>query len=362
MKILESIQPRLAELGKIKIGGKGEERPTQSGGTFRIPQKHSYFTITGCERDSAGDLKVDSGLMDRLLLRYGEEVIEEKRKGTSSEKTTVRRLREIPIALLSDSLDDVIMAAYCYYEGRSLIARCDGETCTRFRDKDRNPIPGGKAAPCSGEHLKAVDKKGRLQFKLHTKLVCAIAEGEAKFGGYYVFRTTSLISTQQLVGGLRHVQSLTGGILCGLPLRLVVRGVEVQPEGKPTTVYVAHIELRGADLNAVQQQALALAQVRIKNAHELGVASQQYRALLTAPGENEETDEQAEVAAEYHPPDEAVKTTVIEAKTVKGSVLKVEDEADVASLPLPLPPTVATEEKPDEQPDAAPGEMKEIPF
>ena len=364
-KILESMTGRLAELGKIRIGGKGEERPTQAGGKFRLPVKHSYFTITGCERDTAGDLRADDVLMGRLLEKYGIEVVEEKKdaKGVVT-KAKVRRLREIPIALLSDKIEEVLSANYCCYEGRSLVGRCDGETCTWFRDSKGVAIPEGRAVPCNGEHEKMVDAKGKQRFKLHTKFVCAIVEGGAVFGGHYILRTTSRITTEQLLGGLKHILALTGGVLAGVPMRLVIRGVEVQPEGKPSTVYVCHVEIRGADLNAVQQQALQMAQVRIKNAKELQTVGQQYRALLAAPGENEDPEEQAEVNDEFQPetaqgsagaavpagPEEDAEVVppgapdvapVIEAQTAQGSKVRVTDAPATGSAPVTGAPVPA---------------------
>jgi hypothetical protein len=337
-KILESLRPTLAELGKIKIGGKGEERPTKSGGKFRLPEKHSYFTITGTDRDSAGDLKVDDTLMKRLLEKHGVEVTEDK-KGV---KTTTRRLREIPIALLSDSIEEVLQASFCFYDGRALVARCDGETCVWYRDAKGNAIPEGKAVPCNKEHEKlGADSKPR--FKLHAKFLCTIADGDARWGGVYALRTTSKISLEQLFGTLQHIKALTGGILAGLPLRLVVRGIEVAPEGKSSTVYVVHIELRGTDLNAVQQQALQMAQVRLKNAKELATVGQQYRALLSAPGENEDPEEQADVAEEFHPETAALAKApatrvAAESQTPAGSKLKINEPIEDAVIEPSDPP------------------------
>ena len=48
----------------------------------------------------------------------------------------------------------------------------------------------------------------------------------------YKFRTTSRISASQLVGSLVQLQQLTGGVLRGLPLQLVVRPIRVTPDGK----------------------------------------------------------------------------------------------------------------------------------
>ena len=44
------IKPRLPELGKIKIGGLGQERQARSGGTYRQPVKDDHFTIKNLHR------------------------------------------------------------------------------------------------------------------------------------------------------------------------------------------------------------------------------------------------------------------------------------------------------------------------
>lgn len=276
--MIKGITPRLAELGKIRIGKKdSQERQSKGGGSWRAPQKLDHFLVTGCGRDAKGDLKVDAKLMDRLAREFGDED---------------GKLRQIPISLLSDDVDEVVTAAYCRYDGRALTARCDGETCTWLRNKDGQAIV--KAVPCTGEHE-------QKPWKLHATLACVIASGEASWGGVYKFRTTSRITVDQLYGSLLHLQSLTGGILQGVPLRLVVRPIEVTPEGKATTVYVVHIELRGVDLNAVQQQALQMAQIRIANERQLRSVRTEYLKLLRAPGEDEDDDEQADVAEEFDP-------------------------------------------------------------
>jgi len=272
------LKPRLAELGKIKIGCKGETRQGGKAGTWRMPEKLDHFLVTGCGRDAKGDLKVDTKLMDRLVREHGDED---------------KSLRRIPILLLSDDIDEVMLASFCFYTGRRLAARCDGETVTYFAHGGKwldSPI----SKPCSGEH----EADG---WKLHTTLSCVIAMGEASFGGVYKLRTTSRISADQLYGSLLHIQALTSGILQGVPLWLIVRPVEVSPEGKATTVHVVHIELRGENLSAIQQMALQSAQVRIQNERQLRSVRSEYLKLLRAPGVDEDEEEQADVAEEFDP-------------------------------------------------------------
>jgi hypothetical protein len=205
----------------------------------------------------------------------------------------------LPIYLLSDDLEEVLLSRYVLYKGRKRVAYCDGETTTWFYGKGEKQLVPPQKTPCDGEH----EKNG---WKIHTALNCVIASGAARFGGVYKFRTTSVISTEQLYGGLLHIQSLTGGILTGIPMHLVVRPMQVAPDGKQTTVYVCHIELHGADLGEIQQQALKAAEFRAQHKRQVQAAQRQYAALLAAPGDNESDVEQADICEEWHPEEPAL--------------------------------------------------------
>lgn len=328
--MLKGLQPRLTELGKIKIGQKEAGERTSAGGrAWRAPQKLDHFLITTLERDAKGDLKQDAELMRRLAEASG------SKDG---------KLREIPISLLSDDIDEIVSAAYCWYDSKRIAARCDGETCTWFRDSRGNAIPEGRATPCDGEHERIKDDKGRLRFKIHGTLNCVIAAGDARWGGVYKFRTTSRITVEQIYGSLQHLQLLTNGVLRGLPLRLVVRPIQVSPEGKTTTVYVVHIELLGRDLSAIQQQAIQIAQARNANLAQLQAAQHEYRKLLTAPGLDEPEDEQADVAAEFHPGPEngAVRAAATEAEDAEIVEEKAAPVADRGGAPVASQPAAAS--------------------
>jgi len=320
--MLHTLRPRVVELGKIKIGKKDSQvRKAASGNTYRAPQKLDHFIITGLERDSAGDLKEDRGLMSQLAAITGAED---------------GRLTEIPIVLLSDEIDEVLQAAYVWYDRRSVTARCDGTTCTWYRDSKGQPIE--KSTPCDGEHDRLVGKDGKKRFKAHGTLNVVISGGESRFGGVYKFRTTSMITLEQLYGGLLHIQALTGGVLRGIPLRLVVRPLEVSPEGKATTVYVCHIELRGTDLTEIQRQAVALSQMNVQRRRELQAVKREYLALVAAPGERESDEEQADIAEEFHPgPENALPGApdAQEAEFEEEPAAQAFPEPPAASLPSP---------------------------
>lgn len=327
----ENNAPRLTELGKIKIGGLGEARPKiGGGGTWRLPQKHDYFTITTLNRNQGGDLVADKKLMDQLLADYGDQD---------------GKLRQIPVRVLSDDIDEVLQSAFVWYGGKTVGARSDGKTitwncCPELGKYFGTRYPEPVEQPWTPECLELKDTKGNKLFKLHSVFNCVVAAQESRFGGVYKLRTTSIISFKQLYASLLHIHQLTGGILIGMPIVLVVRPVQVSPDGKTTTVYVVHAELRGSGLAELQAQAVNQMQFRLENRQRLASAQNQYRKLLAAPG-TESQSEAEDISAEFHPEMEAP-----EAAPEKYSIL--DDDAEViptaqtnptggADTPTPLP-------------------------
>lgn len=287
------IRPSIVELGKIKIGGKGEARQKQgSTDTWRMPVKYDHFIVTTLNRDKNGDLIRDDDLMNQLV---------EDGKADSDGK-----LRQLPIALLSNEIEDIVQARYVWYQGKKLAARSDGVTLTVFYDTAKNAwFEQPQEREWKSEFTDLRDKNGNKIFKLHTVFNCVISARQSKWGGFYRFRTTSEITAGQLVGSLMHLKELTGGVLRGLPLRLAIRPMQVTPMVKGTpqvsTVYVVHVELLGSDLTEIQNMALERARWELAHEKEFSLTRNEYRKLLTAPGEYESEHEQAEIAEEFHP-------------------------------------------------------------
>lgn len=292
----------VVELGKIKIGGLGEERTTRGGKKWRLPKKLDHFIITGMHRNGRGDLIEDRELMEQLIEKYGDED---------------GRLRQIPVRVLSDDINDVLQSSFAWYGNRRCGARSDGRQVTWYYDpKTYEQYDPPKVEPWDNAMLHWTDKQGKKLFKTHTCLNVVVAGEAARWGGIYKFRTTSVISLRQLNSSLIHMYQLTGGILMSMPMRLVVRPIQVAPDGKATTVYVVHCELRGSELRELQQMALEFARYRLEFKDQLREVQSQYRRLLTGPGDEPE-DEQSLVAQEYAPEQEAEDTTL----SVEGDVL-----------------------------------------
>lgn len=289
--LADLIQPRITELGKIKIGQKGAERTSQKGGTYRMPEKLDHFLLTTLNRDQGGQLILDKALMTQLA-----------QDGYADEDGKIRRL---PVHLLSDDIEDIVQASYVYYNGKRCGMRSDGKIATWFC----NPKEVSKWLDKPLElpwNPALLDWKanGNPLVKLHTTFSCVVRSQGSRFGGVHRFRTTSRITAEQLVGCLTEILSLTGGILVGLPLQLVVRPMQVAPDGKTTNVYVVHCELAGADLKQIQQQALDQIRFRLTYQKEMGRSLVEYRKMLTAPGHETDPADILDVIEEFHPEEE----------------------------------------------------------
>lgn len=286
MSATRLLQPRVCELGKIKIGGLSDEvKTSRAGNEYRPPEKYDHFVITGLTRDENGDLTEDVPLMDSL-----------RQEGYADPDGM---LRSLPVILLANDVDDILQVSYLSFSGKKMAAKSDGEILYVFTDGNRNfsktPL---RECPWKPEYATA-PPFGLPPFKLHTTLNCVVASKAARLGGVYKFRTTSRISGDQLIGSLLHLKRLTGGVLRGLPFRLVVRPMEVSPEGRKITVYVVHLEMIGNDIAAIQNRALELARTEIMATKELKQTAAEYKALTA--GDFLDDDDEAETASTFHP-------------------------------------------------------------
>lgn len=289
MALEDILKPQLVELGSIKIGTLGEKRTSRGGAEFRLPKKLDHFEVMTKFRGENGLLIPDEETMSALKADYADED---------------GHLRKIPIAVLSDHIPDFLRASWAYYRGKQCIARSDGKTLTRFISPEGEKLDPPQETEWTEEHEHLTQKISGNDvpvFKKHISLDAVIAIPEARWGGIYRFRTTSAITGDQLYGSLIHLKQLTGGVLTGMPLMLVVRPVQVSPGGKTTTVYVVHVELRGNDLMHLQKMALERARFQKENRKQLLEVRREMKLLLHDPGEGESPDVQSDIQQEFHP-------------------------------------------------------------
>jgi hypothetical protein len=321
--MIHGLRPALAEGGKIKSGHLGSVRQG-SNGPWRPPVKDDHFTITKTTRGAdvggaRGDLEIDRTIMDALLKEF---------------KDADGKLRTIPIVLHSDDVDEVFPTTYACYTGTKLHCRGDGETALRWKIENRQRVGEPTRMDCTCPYLGATS--GPV-CKPHGTLHCSIiVDGLPSAGSVHKWRTTSILSIQRIIGSLDQIRKLCGTIR-GIPLVLRILPETVQPNGKSTTVYVCHIELRAKDVMGLMDQALRQQELRKK----LGGDDGDYKRLVHAPGVNETPEEEGDISNEFHP--DAVEPDV-EAEAARTNPLK-----DERGIPLDDPGAVL-----DNRPDAEP--------
>jgi hypothetical protein len=180
---IKGLTPQLAERGKIKIGGLGEERKSQKGGTYMLPVKYDCFHVTTMQRDAAGRFIDDKALMAKIM-----------------EKQGVSKLLEIPVRLLYDDIDLNCQTRYSAYAGNRCWCSGDGEFAERFGEGQVEVHDGDKishrkakeneygqvACPC--DHLEQGWTGPNKCKPLSTLQV--LLEGVDRVGGVWKFRST----------------------------------------------------------------------------------------------------------------------------------------------------------------------------
>lgn len=257
---IKSFEPRLRELGKIKIGGLSDKTHTaQSGREYRSPVKFDHFQVTSCERSPDGRLIVDESVMTKLGPKP----------------------KELEISLMSD---DIPVNFHCYYgcyHARTAVCIGDGEVAHRLRKSSDGRLLDGEtrdqvACPCD------LYESGAC--KVHGVLTCVLVKSPI-LGGVYKFRTTSAISVSQILGSMYAIAALTGGRLAGLPLWLTLNANTIDVPDKsgqkrPTTVYVVGLEYRG-DAESLVRRIIERREHQLKLSVDLARSEQSLQRLLT---------------------------------------------------------------------------------
>lgn len=264
MAIKRGLNPRLAEIGKIKIGGKGKENTSKNGKKFRQPLKFDHFKVTTTERDQEGNFMPDPDVM-------GQEGIGDKPK-------------ELSIRLPFDDVDMNFYTSFQYYHGTKLKCKGDGEKATR-RDKEDNV----GEVPCDPE---------KCEFRLSEKckvsgiLSCYLVASPS-YGGVYRFRTHSWNSVSNILAALEEFKRQTGGILQGLPLKLKMLKKATEDHGNVNTVTIV---LDGIEIARMRE----LAAEERESRKMIGFDMNTVEAEIKESGFDPDTDDPEDVAAEYY--------------------------------------------------------------
>lgn len=262
--IIKGFQPSLKEIGKIKIGGKGEERQKAGGGTFRIPVKFDHFEIVSLMRDEKGDFVRDP-VMDSL--------------GEKPQSLDIMLLFNDPTLNFVTRYNQY-QGGKCLCQGDGVAARlvdgaqveCNPDTCPQFTSKPPKCKPNG--------------------------ILSVILTKSPRLGGVYKFRTTSFNSIRSILSSMFFLSNLTGGVLAMIPLKLTVSPMQVQPKdsAKPQTIYVVNLEFAGTAPELLQK-TFEVQKYQSAMRENIIKLESTARAVLTAPESKEEIKE---IEAEFY--------------------------------------------------------------
>lgn len=304
----------LPEIGKIKTGYLGKEKISKNNKKFRPPKKLGHFVITTTQRDK------DNNLIRDLEIH---------------KKIDDMAPRELQIRLPFDSIDKNFFTQYQYYGSRKKECSGDGEIAHRkiFEDKKIN-LPIGD----NGELKEVQAKKGDIiKIKCNPE-TCPIYQAEkckvsgtlsaflpqsVNIGGVYKFRTHSYNAVSGILSVLQFFSKVTGGILQGMPFKLIMikKHTEEYGEIDYVTIVIDGLEIQGLRKAALKEK---------ENRKLLGVDLKEYESKIEKSGFFVDNEPEDIIAQEYYPEND---NTGFEAETIEEKldkeVEKQEKKADI---------------------------------
>jgi hypothetical protein len=260
--MIKNMQFGLKEIGAIKIGGPGEEKQGKNG-PYRLPVKFDHFLVNTKHKDAQGNFIPDAAIMEAI----GQDA------------------KEIDVCLLYNDPTLNFYTQYNEYKGGKRMCSGDGEHATKEDGTklicDPDTCPTFKAKKCKANGILSV-----------------VLPDAPRLGGVYKFRTTSFNSIRSILSSMFFLQSLTGGVLANIPLKLTVAPQSVNPVSSPTaqTIYVVNLEYAGT-VDDLHKQTVALMTERATMQHKIAELESQARAALSVP---ESAEEIQDVQAEFY--------------------------------------------------------------
>lgn len=269
--IKKGLIPRFAEIGKIKIGGKGEKRKSKEGKDYQLPIRFEHFVITTTEKGSDGNFIINHDIMKKLGIEP----------------------KELSIRLPFDSIDMNFYTSFQYYAGKKCICRGDGEKATRV-DRDGNE----GQVNCNPDTCEFLQSE---KCKVSGILSCYLTDS-MEIGGIYRFRTHSWNSVSSILAALQYFSENTNGVLQGLPLKLKFLKKSTQDHGN---VNIVTVVLDGVELKKLRE----LAFVEYENRLKIGIDMKQIEQQAKNSGCLIDKDDPADIEAEFYTSEpEPVKT------------------------------------------------------
>ena len=262
--MIKTFVPGLKEIGKIKIGRKGAMKTSRSGNEFRPPEKFNHFEVVTLHKDDNGDFIPDAAVMGLI----GDDC------------------KELDVSLLYNDPTLNFFTRFNQYKGGKCMCSGDGE---------RAVTADGKELACNPDTCPVFATKKCKP----NGILSVVLKDAPRLGGVYKFRTTSVNSIRSILSSMFFIQSLTGGVLADIPLKMTIAPQSVNPVGSPTaqTIYVVNLEYPG-NMDDLHKQTIELMTRKAGMQSKIVELEAQARIAITAP-ETKEDIQDAEY--EFYP-------------------------------------------------------------
>ena len=262
--MIKTFVPGLKEIGKIKIGRKGATKKSRAGNEYRPPEKFNHFEVVTLHKDDYGDFIPDAPVMGLI--------------GSDC--------KELDVSLLYNDPTLNFFTRFNQYNGGKCMCSGDGERAVQADgtelvcNPDTCPVFATKKCKPNG-------------------ILSVVLKDAPRLGGVYKFRTTSVNSIRSILSSLFFIQSLTGGVLADIPLKMTIAPQSVNPVGSPTaqTIYVVNLEYPG-NMDDLHKQTIELMTRKAGMQSKIVELETQARIAITAP-ETKEDIQDAEY--EFYP-------------------------------------------------------------
>lgn len=254
----------ISEVGKIKIGGKGEERTSTKPDKkkYRLAVRFGHFKVTTTERGEDGNFLPDEAVMTALG----------------------NKPKELAIRFPFDDIHMNFQTSYQYYDSKSQVCQGDGIRAER-KDKSGNVTE----MKCDLEACEFM-KSGKC--KPSGRMSCYLPDSPHR-GGIYRFRTHGWNSVGGILAALEDYFKYTDGVLQGLPFKLVFTKKATEKYGN---VPVVALVLDGVELNQMRDLASTERRARIEFGRDTKIIEQN----AVSAGIMEDTDKEEDVAEEFY--------------------------------------------------------------
>lgn len=272
---IKNLEPRLGEIGKIKIGGLNpEKRKNRTGDGFhQLPVRYDHFVITHCHRGPDGNLVPN----DEIMKLIGD------------------KCKDLEILLLYNDPELNFPTSYAWYDGKKRMCQGDGATAQRRGAKDGKANGTFSTIACPCEKLEK-DEKGGSLCKPYGILSVMLPQID-QIGGVFTFRTHGWNSVTAIMSSLELLANLTRGHIAMIPkLKLVLKPIA----GEHGDVFVANIVFTGK-LSDLYDAAFKVRELEAGQETRLMLLEKNASSAAEQMMRNEDPAEEAVIAEEFYP-------------------------------------------------------------